>query len=121
MTTGSAWEAQIGETWEGDLGAGEEAVTDPAMVAEFVHATGVDYLACSFGNKPAGGVGIGTPDCDLFARIGQASPVPLVVHGGTSLTDGMIRFRDTVRGGENQHRHLDPARRHADPGALLCG
>ena len=85
-------EAQIGETWEGDLGEGEEAVTDPAMVAEFVHATGIDYLACSFGNKPAGGVGIGTPDRDLFARIGQASPVPLVVHGGTSLTDGMIRF-----------------------------
>ena len=85
-------EAQIGETWEEGAAAEEEAVTDPAMVAEFVHATGVDYLACSFGNKPAGGVGIGTPDRDLFARIGQASPVPLVVHGGTSLTDDTIRF-----------------------------
>ena len=51
-----------------------------------------DVLACSFGNKPAGGVGIGTPDRGLFARIGRASPVPLVVHGGTSLTDDMIRF-----------------------------
>jgi ketose-bisphosphate aldolase len=85
-------EAQIGETWEEDPGAGEEAVTDPTMVAEFVHASGIDYLACSFGNKPAGGVGIGTPDLDLFARIGEASPVPLVVHGGTSLTDDMVRF-----------------------------
>ena len=51
-----------------------------------------DVLACSFGNKPAGGVGIGSPDRGLFARIGRASPVPLVVHGGTSLTDDMIRF-----------------------------
>ena len=85
-------EAQIGETWEQGHAAGEEAVTDPAVVADFVHATGIDYLACSFGNKPAGGVGIGTPDRDLFARIGKASPVPLVVHGGTSLDDEMIRF-----------------------------
>ena len=85
-------EAQIGETWEQGGAAGEEAVTDPAVVADFVLATGVDYLACSFGNKPAGGVGIGTPDRDLFARIGEASPVPLVVHGGTSLVDEMIRF-----------------------------
>ena len=85
-------EAQIGETWEQGDAAGEEAVTDPAVVADFVHATGVDYLACSFGNKPAGGVGIGTPDRALFARIGEASPVPLVVHGGTSLDDDMIRF-----------------------------
>lgn len=85
-------EAQLGETWEEGGGSGEEAVTDPAMVAEFVQATGIDYLACSFGNRPAGGVGIGTPDRALFERIGAASPVPLVVHGGTSLTDDVIRF-----------------------------
>ena len=114
-------EAQLGETWEAGSGAGRETVTDPAMVAEFAHATGIDYLACSFGNKPAGGVGIGTPDRTLFERIAQASPVPLVVHGGTSLTDDMIRFGDRMRGRQDQHRYLDPACRHADSGALLCG
>ena len=85
-------EAQLGETWEAGSEQGRETVTDPAMVAEFAHATGIDYLACSFGNKPAGGVGIGTPDRTLFERIARASPVPLVVHGGTSLTDDMTRF-----------------------------
>ena len=66
--------------------------TDPATVQRFVTKTGIDYLACSFGNTPGSGVGTSTPDRDLIARIGNASPVPLVIHGGTSLTDEAIRF-----------------------------
>ena len=89
---GVALEAQLGETLDEETGAGAQLDTDPADVQRFVTETGIDYLACSFGNAPGTGVGTGNPDRDLIARIGSASPVPLVVHGGTSLSDEMARF-----------------------------
>lgn len=88
---GVGLEAQLGETLEEETGAGAQVKTDPGAVRRFVTETGIDYLACSFGNAPGAGVGAGTPDKDLIERIGRASPVPLVVHGGTSLSDEMTR------------------------------
>ncbi len=88
---GVALEAQLGETLDEETGAGAEVVTDPGAVRRFVTDTGIDYLACSFGNAPGAGVGAGAPDRGLLERIGRASPVPLVVHGGTSLSDEMTR------------------------------
>ena len=89
---GVGLEAQLGETWDEATGAGAQVETDPATVRRFVTDTGIDYLACSFGNQPGAGVGTSSPDRDLIARIGRAAPVPLVIHGGTSLTDEAIRF-----------------------------
>ena len=89
---GVALEAQLGETLEEETGAGAQIETDPAAVRSFVTETGIDYLACSFGNAPGTGVGTSDPDRGLIERIGRASPVPLVVHGGTSLSDDMARF-----------------------------
>ena len=88
---GVALEAQLGETLDEETGAGAQVKTDPGAVRRFVTETGIDYLACSFGNAPGAGVGAGTPDKALIERIGRASPVPLVVHGGTSLSDEMTR------------------------------
>lgn len=88
---GVGLEAQLGETRDEETGAGAQIETDPEAVRRFVTETGIDYLACSFGNAPGAGVGAGTPDRDLIERIGRASPVPLVVHGGTSLSDEMTR------------------------------
>ena len=89
---GVALEAQLGETLDEETGAGAQIETDPAAVRRFVTETGIDYLACSFGNAPGTGVGTSDPDRGLIERIGRASPVPLVVHGGTSLSDDMARF-----------------------------
>lgn len=89
---GVALEAQLGETLDEETGAGAQIETDPAAVRSYVTETGIDYLACSFGNAPGTGVGTSDPDRDLIERIGHASPVPLVVHGGTSLSDDMARF-----------------------------
>lgn len=89
---GIGLEAQLGETLDEETGAGAQIETDPDAVRRFVTETGIDYLACSFGNAPGTGVGTGTPNRDLIERIGCASPVPLVVHGGTSLSDEMTRF-----------------------------
>ena len=88
---GVALEAQLGATLDEETGAGAQIETDPAAVRRFVTETGIDYLACSFGNAPGTGVGTSDPDRDLIERIGRASPVPLVVHGGTSLSDEMTR------------------------------
>ena len=89
---GVALEAQLGETLDEETGAGAQVTTDPGAVRRFVTETGIDYLACSFGNAPGAGVGTSTPNRDLIERIGRASPVPLVVHGGTSLSDEMTRW-----------------------------
>ena len=77
---GVGLEAQLGETWDEETGAGAPAATDPAAVRRFVTKTGIDYLAYSFGNQPGGGVATSSPDRDLSARIGNASPVPLDLH-----------------------------------------
>lgn len=89
---GIGLEAQLGETWDEETGAGAQIETDPDAVRRFVTETGIDYLACSFGNAPGTGVGTGAPNRDLIERLGRVSPVPLVVHGGTSLSDEMTRF-----------------------------
>jgi fructose-bisphosphate aldolase, class II len=61
--------------------------TDPDMVELFVKETGVDYLAIAFGN--AHGLYKGEPrlDLDLVKEIRQRVSIPLVMHGGTGLSN----------------------------------
>lgn len=61
--------------------------TDPAAAAEFVSATGVEALAVSIGN--AHGFYRGTPQLDFqrLEAIAAATPVPLVLHGGSGISD----------------------------------
>jgi fructose-bisphosphate aldolase class II len=72
-----------------DPGEGEPAstFTDPDMAAEFVHRTGVDALAISFGN--AHGTYHGKPNLDLnlVRKIHSMVEVPLVMHGASGLAD----------------------------------
>ena len=73
------------------------AYTDPRDAAEFIEQTGADFLAVSIGTQH--GVYKATPKLDLnrLAEIHAAVDVPLVLHGGSGLTDD--DFRNTIAGG----------------------
>ncbi|WP_225049270.1 class II fructose-bisphosphate aldolase [Lacticaseibacillus kribbianus] len=71
--------------------------TDPGVVADFVAATGLDMLAVAYGTVH--GVYTQTPrlNYDRLAEIAQQTHVPLVVHGGSGLSDG--DYRRSIAGG----------------------
>ena len=81
-------EAQIGSLPVGhpEVNNGHGEITDPAEAEAFVEATGVDALAVSVGNVHVLTEGKAELDLELLRRIHQRVPVPLVIHGGTSLT-----------------------------------
>jgi fructose-bisphosphate aldolase class II len=83
-------EAQLGETWDEETGEQVESRTDPAMVGDFVATTGIDYLAISFGNTPGRMEGEAEVDVDLIRACAAASPVPLVLHGGSSIPEDAL-------------------------------
>lgn len=97
-TAGIARLAQAaGVSCEGELGvvgyAGGAASTgtDPAEAAVFAAETGVDALAVSVGNvhlqtAPSGGI-----DEARLRAIAAATPVPLVIHGGSGVPQGQRR------------------------------
>ena len=73
------------------------AYTDPRDASDFIDQTGADFLAVSIGTQH--GVYKATPKLDLnrLAEIHAAVDVPLVLHGGSGLSDD--DFRNTVKGG----------------------
>jgi fructose-bisphosphate aldolase, class II len=88
---GAGVEAELGHVGMGDeydsLGGRRIGFTDPDSVELFIKETGVDFLAIAFGN--AHGLYKGEPrlDLDLVAEIRRRVDVPLVMHGGTGLSD----------------------------------
>ncbi|MCL4394298.1 MAG: class II fructose-bisphosphate aldolase [Chloroflexi bacterium] len=88
---GAGVEAELGHVGMGDqyesLGGKRIGFTDPKSAGRFVEETGVDFLAIAFGN--AHGLYKGEPrlDLELVAEIRQRVNVPLVMHGGTGLSD----------------------------------
>lgn len=88
-----------GVSVEGELGTigGKEetenavSYTDPGEAAEFAAATGVDALAVGVGT--AHGVYKGTPHIavDRIGQIAARTPVPLVLHGASGLSDKVVR------------------------------
>lgn len=71
----------------GDQSAGGPTFTDPVQAAEFVRLTGCDALAVSFGATH--GVYHGKPrlNLDVLASIRAHTDVPLVMHGGSGISD----------------------------------
>ena len=98
---GVAVEAELGHVGFGDQYESEGGkglgFTDPDNVQHFVEATGVDFLAIAFGN--AHGLYKGEPrlDLELVAEIRRRVAVPLVMHGGTGLSDE--QFRSAIAAG----------------------
>ncbi len=98
---GVAVEAELGHVGMGSqydqfggLGLG---FTDPGAVEYFVEQTGVDLLAIAFGN--AHGFYKGEPhlNLELLAEIRRRVSIPLVMHGGTGISDE--QFRSAIKAG----------------------
>ncbi len=90
--TGAAVEAEIGRVGRGEAGEECEAVcADPDEAARFARETGVDALAVGIGN--AHGVYAGAPHLrfDVLKRIRDLCATPLVLHGGTGISDDDFR------------------------------
>lgn len=94
-------EAELGHVGSGSeyqtFGGLRKGFTDPTAAECFAAETGVDFLAVAIGT--AHGVYVGDPqlDLDLLAEIRRRVAVPLVLHGGSGLSDE--QFRAAIRGG----------------------
>jgi fructose-bisphosphate aldolase, class II len=73
------------------------ARTDPAEAVEYARATGVDALAVAVGSSHAMTTRSAQLDLELVARLREAVPVPLVLHGSSGVPDGQLR--DGIRAG----------------------
>ena len=75
----------------------EMVYTDPAEAADFLARTGADFLAVSIGTQH--GVYKAEPHLDIprLHEIRAAVDAPLVLHGGSGLSDD--DFRNTISGG----------------------
>lgn len=113
---GCSVEAEIGHV--GSNGSAEEAVnrsvyTEPADAVRFARESGCDALAVAIGT--AHGVYRETPrlSYDALSAIAAACDTPLVLHGGSGLSDEA--FRETIRRGISKvniftHNNLTAAR-----------
>jgi fructose-bisphosphate aldolase class II len=94
-------EAELGHVGSGSeyqtFGGQRKGFTDPAAAERFAAETGVDYLAVAIGT--AHGVYAGDPhiDLELLAAIRQRVSVPLVLHGGSGLSEE--QFQSAARAG----------------------
>lgn len=72
-------------------------MTDPSLVPGFIEQTSIDALAVAFGT--AHGYYKGQPNLnyDLLHQIRQRAVIPLVLHGGSGLSDEA--FRRSIRTG----------------------
>lgn len=85
--------AAVGVEVEAELGslkADETADTDPDAAADFVRRTGVNALGVCAGNRHLL-TGRYELDLDLIARLAEAVPVPLVLHGGSGAQPHQLR------------------------------
>ena len=96
---GASVEGEIGHVGNADAGDGEtdDMYTSPEEAMSFVKATGVDALAVAIGT--AHGAYKTKPQLDInrLANIHAAIDTPLVLHGGSGLSDD--DFRNTIANG----------------------
>ncbi len=96
---GISVEGEIGHVGQADAGDGEntDSYTTVKEAVDFVNATGVDALAIAIGT--AHGAYKSKPKLDIgrLAEIRAALDTPLVLHGGSGLSDD--DFRNTVKNG----------------------
>jgi ketose-bisphosphate aldolase len=94
-------EAELGHVGRGadyeDLEVRRQGYTNPDDAVRFVEQTGVDFLAVAIGT--AHGLYRSEPqlDMELLSEIRARVEVPLVLHGGSGVTEG--QFREAIRRG----------------------
>ena len=92
---GAAVEAELGHVGVGrtykEFGALGKGFTEPQAVVRFVEETGVDFLAIAIGT--AHGLYAGDPELDfeLLRQIRTRVDLPLVLHGGSGVTEEQFR------------------------------
>jgi fructose-bisphosphate aldolase class II len=94
--SGVAVEGELGYVpgVEGDyvaLHPGEVVYTTPAQAKTYVERTHVDSLAVSVGTVHGRLQGTARLDYTRLGKINEALGIPLVIHGGTGLTDDQFR------------------------------
>lgn len=96
---GATVEGEIGHVGQADLGDNElsDSYTTSQEAKEFVQETGVDALAIAIGT--AHGAYKSKPNLDIerLKEIRRNLDTPLVLHGGSGLSDD--DFRNVIRGG----------------------
>ncbi len=70
---------------------GEIAYTTATEASEYVRQTGVDFLAVSIGTVHGRMKGEPQLDIDRLREINQTLNIPLVIHGGTGLSNDQFR------------------------------
>ena len=83
-------EAELGEIGGKDGAHAPGVRTDPGEATRFVAETGVGALAVAVGSSHAMTERVAAIDLDLVARLAQAVPVPLVLHGSSGVPDETI-------------------------------
>jgi fructose-bisphosphate aldolase, class II len=83
-------EAELGEIGGKDGAHAPGVRTDPDDARAFTEATGVDALAVAVGSSHAMLERTADLDLDLVARLHDAVPVPLVLHGSSGVADDRI-------------------------------
>ena len=91
--TGACVEAELGSMGKRESGAGDadgddtKIYTDPQKAKEFVEASGIDALACSFGTTH--GIYLSAPrlDFDVVKNVrAMTNDIPVVIHGGSGVS-----------------------------------
>lgn len=94
MQYGASVEAEIGSMGAREGGGDESAeshFTDPAAAVRFVDETGIDALACAFGTVHGFYRAAPKLDFDRVDTIRSMVDVPLVMHGGSGVSDADYR------------------------------
>ncbi|MFF7329991.1 class II fructose-bisphosphate aldolase [Streptomyces sp. NPDC008150] len=84
-------EAELGEIGGKGSAHTPGVRTDPGDAARFVEETGVDALAVAVGSSHAMVSRTASLDLELIARIHEAVPVPLVLHGSSGVPHATLR------------------------------
>jgi fructose-bisphosphate aldolase class II len=95
---GASIEAELGHVGNAEGGAEEEEplnpadfYTDPAQAKDYIARTGADALAIAVGTAHGAYKLPPKLDFDLIVSIAASIPTPLVLHGGSGLTDADFR------------------------------
>ncbi len=86
-------EAELGVVGgnEGDTEEHKITCTDPLVAKRFCEETGIDALAVAIGNAHGNYPVLPELRFDVLEDIHRVTDIPLVLHGGTGITDEMFR------------------------------
>lgn len=86
-------EAELGLVGGSEDGSGDHGIrcTDPESAKIFCEQTGIDALAVAIGNAHGDYPVAPTLEFEVLAEINQKTGVPLVLHGGSGITDEDFR------------------------------